>query len=110
MVELATEIAELKAVHKGLGKTAGNAGEVILEGTLLFEAEAEGFPSITDSFEIAMRIPDRYPDDLPRVTETSGKVDNNYEHVFTDGSLCLGVPIQIPEDIESTADPVRVRQ
>ena len=95
MAELATEIAEVQAFHKGLGKTEGNAGEVALEGTLLFEAETEGFASITDSFEIAMRIPDRYPDDLPRVTETSGKIDNNYEHVFTDGSLCLEVPIQI---------------
>ena len=95
MAELATEIAELQAVHKGLKKTQKNEGEVVLEGTLLFEAEPEGFASITDSFEITMRIPDVYPDNLPRITETGGKIDSDYEHVFTNGTLCLGVPIEM---------------
>ena len=85
----------MQAVHKRLEKAEENAGEVVLEGTLLFEAESEGLAAITDSFEIAMRIPDVYPDGLPRINETGGKIDCNYEHVFTDGTLCLGVPIEM---------------
>ena len=89
------EVAELQSVHKGLEKTEGSSGEVVLEGVLPYEAEPEGLMSITDSFEISMRIPDVYPDDLPLVTETGGRIENNYEHVFTSGTLCLGVPIEM---------------
>ena len=95
MAELAMEIAELQSVHRGLEKTGGSSGEVVLEGVLAFEVEPEGLASITDSFEISIRIPDVYPDDLPRVTETGGKIEKNYEHVFTSGTLCLGVPIEM---------------
>ena len=89
------EIAELQSVHTGLEKTGGSSGEVVLEGVLAFEVEPEGLASITDSFEISIRIPDVYPDDLPRVTETGGKIEKNYEHVFTSGTLCVGVPIEM---------------
>ena len=96
MAELSTEIAELLAVHKGLKMTQQNgSGEVALKGTLLFVAKPKRFASITISFEVSMCITGKYPDDLPRITETGGKIDNDYEHVFTNGTLCLGVPVEM---------------
>lgn len=59
-----------------------------------FEALADGHVSITASFEIELLIPSLYPGSLPRVRETGGKIDGNYEHVNTDGTLCLAVPIE----------------
>ena len=95
MTELAAEIGELLEVHKELKKTTENKCEVVLSGTLLFEAEPDGLAAITDSFEIEMLISDTYADELPRVSEKGGKIDSNYEHLFTDRTLCLGVPVEM---------------
>ena len=95
MTELAAEIGELLAVHKRLEKTREINREVVLSGTLLFEAEPDGLAPITDSFEIEVLIPDAYPEILPRVSEIDGKIDSDYEHVFVGRTLCLGVPIEM---------------
>ena len=95
MTELASEIAELLAVHKGIEKTKEHEGEAVLSGILFFETEPDGLVPITDSFEIEMLIPGIYPADLPKVRETGGKIDSDYHHVFTDGTLCLAVPIEM---------------
>ena len=95
MTELTSQIFELQAIHRGLKKTEEKKYEIALSGHLFFEAAPDGLASITDSFEIEMLIPNAYPDMLPRVKETGGKIDNHYEHVFTDGTLCLAVPVEI---------------
>ena len=94
-MELASEIAELLAVHKGIEKTKEHEGEVVLSGILFFEAEPNGLVPITGSFGIEMLIPEIYPDDLPKIRETGGRIDGNYHHVFTNGTLCLGVPVEM---------------
>ena len=97
MTDLAAEIDELLAIHKGMKRTTPKNRETVLSGPLPFEAEPDGLAPITDSFEIEVLIPDAYPDILPRVTETGGKMEPNYEHVFTDGTLCLAIPIEMRE-------------
>ena len=91
--ELSAQIAELRESHKGLALVAETERETVLSGPLPFEASADGYASITASFEIDLLIPSLYPDDLPRVRETGGKIDGSYEHVYTDGTSCLAVPI-----------------
>lgn len=95
MTELAGQIAELQLLHKGLKKTAEKKREIVMSGSLPFEAAPDGLAPITDSFEIEMLIPESYPDRLPQVRETGGKINSDYEHVFPDGTLCLGVPIEM---------------
>lgn len=92
--ELAAQIAELQKVHKGLTKMAETKNETILSGTLPFEASADEHSPITECFEIELIIPDLYPKMLPRVRETGGKVDSEYDHVYKDGTPCLAVPIE----------------
>lgn len=89
------EITELLKVHKGLRKTQEDKYEITLSGTLFFEAKPDKLPPITENFEIEILIPSIYPNDLPRVRETASKIDSNYEHVFQEGDLCLGVPVEM---------------
>jgi len=92
--DLDAQIAELRQVHGGLTEASGGGHEVVLSGPLPFEASADGCSPITDSFEIELIIPDVYPQVLPRVRETGGKIESTYDHVYPDGTLCLAVPIE----------------
>ena len=91
--ELAAQIAELQEKHKGLAQVLEAEHETVLAGPLPFEASADGHASITASFEIELCIPSQCPDGLQRTRETGGEIDGGYEHVYTDGTLCLAVPI-----------------
>lgn len=95
MTELISQIAELQAIHRELKKAGEKKDEIVLFGQLPFEAAPDGFAQITDSFEIEMLIHNAYPDILPRVRETGGKIDSRYEHVFSNGVLCLAVPVEM---------------
>lgn len=92
--ELAAQIAELQQVHRGLTEITEKEHEIVLSGPLPFEASADRHISIADSFDIELLIPDVYPRRLPQVREAGGKIDSSYEHVYSDGTLCLAVPIE----------------
>ena len=62
-------------------------------GSLPFEGHFDGLETITDCFDVELRIPRSYPDDLPLVRETEGVIKAPYSHVNADGTLCLCVPI-----------------
>ena len=95
MKNLNSQIAELRDTYTGLNSIHTTSdGITIVAGQLAFEASADGLASIADTFEIAIHIPNSYPDTLPRVFETGGKIDALYEHKFRDGSLCLAVPAE----------------
>ena len=89
------QITELQQVHPGLAEIEETENEILLSGPLPFEASADGYDPITDSFEIELIIiPNAYPETLPRVRETGGKIDSSYAHLYSDRSLCLAVPIE----------------
>jgi hypothetical protein len=92
--DLDAQIAELRQVHKGLTEASGREREVVLSGPLPFEASADGHSPIIDSFEIELIIPNVYPQVVPRVRETRGKIESTYDHVYPDGTLCLAVPTE----------------
>lgn len=92
--ELVAEIAELQCVHRGLTAITRAENATILSGPLPFEASANGHSTIAECFEIELIIPDIYPENLPCVRETGGKIDSDYDHRNEDGTLCLGVPIE----------------
>lgn len=92
---LQQQVSELTAVYKGLKSvTEQVTGTVVLSGTLLFKASFTGLETITDSFNIELTIPSNFPDDLPMVRETGGRIDAGYNHLLRDGTLCLSVPIE----------------
>lgn len=92
--ELARQLAELTAVHAGLTNVVEEEGRTLVSGSLPFEAASEGFPAITDSFEIELAIPGDYPKALPKVRDIGGKVAESYEHLYVSKSFCLGVPVE----------------
>ena len=88
------EICELKQTYKGLTDISHRKQETIIKGPLSFEASFDEFPVIIDCFDIELVIPDSYPEVLPVVRETGGRIDQDYEHLNQDGTLCLTTPIE----------------
>jgi SEC-C motif len=94
--DLRVQLAELAAVHKGLINIEERDGFTIVSGALTFDATPAGLEQIIDSFDIEIRIPHSYPDDLPEVTETAGRIDGSYSHRNPAvGTMCLAAPVQV---------------
>ena len=91
---LETHIAELTAAYPQLGVACRRQAETVLAGPLAFEADAENLETISASFDIELTVPHGFPNQLPRVRETGGRIRADYEHLFDDGTLCLGVRIE----------------
>lgn len=92
--DLQRQIAELTAVHKGLTNIVERDMEMIVSGALSFEASAEGFETIIESFDIELTVPNDFPENLPHVRETGGRIGTDYEHRNPTGTLCLAVPVE----------------
>lgn len=66
------------------------------QGTFDFTAVGKGHPRITDSYQLSIRIPEAFPNDLPITYETAGRIPcDRRHHINHDQSLCLGAPIRI---------------
>lgn len=71
----------------------------VLKGMFAFVALKEGLPKISDSYDISILVPETFPRDLPRVTETAGRIPRDGKHhVNQDGTLCLGTPLRLLRD------------
>ena len=92
--ELESEIAELRQEYRGLTRLREKENGVVVSGALPFEASTDGRETIADAFEIDLIVPESYPKALPWVLETSGRISGAYEHVYTNGTLCLAVPTE----------------
>lgn len=88
------QIAELTAVHKGLTTVVEREGETSVSGVLPFEASCDGLETISESFDIELIIPNDFPETLPRVRETGGRIEVDYKHRNPTGTLCLAIPIE----------------
>jgi hypothetical protein len=92
--DLWQQLVELTSVHKGLTNVVEHNHETVVSGALPFEASADELETITESFEIELIIPHNFPDTLPRVKETGGRIGVEYEHRNPSGTLCLAVPVE----------------
>ena len=91
---LQKHIAELTAAYPGLAVVRQLQAETVLAGSVAFDASPDDMEAISASFEIELTVPHAFPNQLPRATETGGRIRAAYAHVFADGTLCLGVPIE----------------
>ena len=80
---------ELLSKYSGLRLRPVISGCVILAGDFAFSAEGPTKERICDHYEIEIAIPKQFPDQLPRVRETNGRIPPSF-HKLVDGSLCLG--------------------
>lgn len=83
-------IAELLKACTGFSREAGQQGEAVLAGPYTLDATYNGV-RLAEDFDLQLVVPGDYPASLPRVRETSGIIDPGYEHLYLDGTLCLGV-------------------
>jgi len=98
------ELTELFGVYPGL-KRSQHASEddenitgpglIVLSGSVNFEAGSDNLETINEWFQLEIEIPPGYPNKLPFVKETSGKIDFRYHHLNADGSFCLAAPFEI---------------
>lgn len=81
-------LEELRVQQPGL-RIIPEASDLVLAGSLEFNAQIAGKARVSDRYEVEIRIPERFPRRIPVVFETGGRIRISYHHLV-DGSLCLG--------------------
>lgn len=67
---------------------------VQVAGDLAFSARGPATEQIADQYAVALVVPLDYPETIPSVWETGGRIPNSF-HKMSDGSLCLGSPTRL---------------
>lgn len=81
-------LEELLVRQPGL-RIIPEASDLVLAGSLEFNAQLAGKARVSDRYEVEIRISERFPRRIPVVFETGGRIRISYHHLV-DGSLCLG--------------------
>jgi len=77
-----------------------------LKGHFVFVAHHAKEREIKDSFALQIDVPKAFPRDLPKVTETDGRIPRTGDfHVNPDGTLCLGSPLSLLLKISKSPSP-----
>ena len=84
--------------YPGMSTAPCSGAGICLRGKFRFKANVSGSDEIeaSDSYKLEIVVPDKFPQALPKVKETGGKIpyDGNF-HVNQDGTLCLGSPLRL---------------
>lgn len=83
-------LAELFTSYGGLEHATCEDGRTVITGPYTLDASYDGI-RLAEDFDLQLTIPANYPESLPRARELSGIIASSYEHLFVDGSFCLGV-------------------
>lgn len=89
---LACQLAALQVRYPDLDIEQCRSG-LSVRGDISF-AMTHKTHTIEDTFGVELRIPVDYPKTPPSAYETKGRL-NEFEHVFVDGRLCLGAPVEV---------------
>ncbi len=82
--------------YPGMSTAPHSGAGVCLRGKFRFKADVSGREVIEDSYKLEIIVPDKFPQALPTVKETDGKIPRDGRfHVNPDGSLCLGSPLRL---------------
>jgi len=69
---------------------------LVLSGMFDFSAHSENKPKIVDSYSLCIRVPLNFPETVPEVIETEGKIPRDGKHhVNPNNTLCLGTPLRL---------------
>jgi len=68
-------------------------GFIVLIGSLGFSASFMNYP-IEDTYKVNIFFPKDYPKSIPFTKEMGSRIDHSF-HTNSDGTLCLGVPLEI---------------
>jgi hypothetical protein len=87
-------VDELLAKYPELRIIPSAKDDLKLGGELEFNVRGPDDVVIADAYCVELRIPPNYPEGIPTVFETGGRVPKTY-HKLTDGSLCLAAPTEL---------------
>lgn len=75
----------------------GNEDVTIIAGTFEFSSTDGNHQVERETYELEILLPPNFPDDLPNVYETGGRIprDGNHHVNVGDNSLCLGSPLRL---------------
>lgn len=92
-------------LNSGMRISSCLKNELILTGTYHLNAQLPGFEVIRETFELKVIFPGSYPNSIPKVFETGGKIKRTAEfHTNNDGSLCLGSDLHVLSIQKKSAD------
>lgn len=90
------KLQEFLSLHPQMRLTEYCDEQVVVEGDYLLNAQMDGYDSIQGVFRLRIIFPDRYPRELPIVSELDGRIPRHMDyHTYTDGSFCLGSVIKL---------------
>lgn len=94
------EISGLREFLRSYPKMAirpSSGADLRLKGSFDFAAHHAKGGDIQDSFTLEIIVPSGFPRELPRVTETGGRIPRTGEYHInpTDNTLCLGSPLSL---------------
>jgi hypothetical protein len=84
---------ELHQFYRGLVLDETDAASWKIRGELRLSASYNG-NTIRDRFHIEIQIPPDYPESVPSVWETEGRIPDSF-HKYSNKSLCLGSPLNV---------------
>ena len=95
-------LSQFLSDYPGMSTAPCSDAGVCLRGKFRFKAEVSGGDEIDDSYKLEIVVSDKFPQALPKVKETGGKIprDGNF-HVNPDGALCLGSPLRLLRKVHS---------
>ncbi len=66
----------------------------VVEGNVFINAKNSNI-QLADDFEIEITIPKDFPNKIPKIREKSGKIPTHFEHINSDGTLCLAIDTEM---------------
>lgn len=101
-----SEITELLERYDGLRLVPSNGMTTCIAGTLTFRAEGRITPTIEDSYDVRIEVPDEFPERMALVWETGGRIPATY-HKLDNAALCLGSRIRLRLQMAGSSSVLR---
>ncbi len=100
-------IEKFLSEYPGMSTAPSSELGIYLRGIFSFTADTNNRGTICDQFNIELLVPYGFPQVVPVVKETKGRIPKNGDfHVNPDGSLCLGSPLRLLSIVNNSPDLV----
>lgn len=105
LTALDAEVEEVLTEYPGLSRCPSTSRtSFALAGRFDLDAVVPlpgGDTRVQGRYDIRIEVPAEFPQEVPRFFETGGKITRTVEnHVFPDGSLCLGSPMRLAAEAQ----------
>lgn len=88
------DVDELLIRYPGLRLIPSREKDVVIRGTIAFQATHGDREVIADEYEVELVIHERFPESVPSIRELGGRIPDSF-HKLAGGGLCLGSPTRL---------------